>query len=336
MKKNKSNILVSLLFIALLILTASISQVEAQSHSWTFASIGSEGSFRHVTIERFNEVIQEKTDGDVEIRYFLDGALGSAQESIETLQAGGIDLQIAAPSALGAIVPGYQAISLPFIVNDREEAFAALDGPFGGRIKELAEKENIKILGFTDIGFTQITNNVRPINSPDDFSGMTMRTSPAPHYVEQFREMGASVSTMPFGEVYLALDQGVIDGQFNPLNSIRSQSFYEVQDYLAITNNVFFAGAILMNLDLWESLDEGLQEQIMKATAEAEIAGRAFAEEEFDDSIEYLEQHFEEITYPDLEPFIEAMQPIYENMGDEFGEDNIQLLIDFLEEYRNE
>jgi len=323
-----------LVTIILLTLFVGTGIANTKSYNWTFATIGSENSFRHAAIKCFKETIERKTNGLVKINVFLNGILGSAKETFEALQLGGIDFQLAAASAVGTAVPQGQVLASPFIVNNREEAYAVLEGPIGNKICALLEEEGVKVLAFADLGFVQVTNNVRPINDPDDFKGLMMRSPSALQYIETFKTLGASVSTMPLGEVYMALSQGLIDGQFNPLDTIRSKSFYETQDYLAIMNMFFYNTYFCMNQNLWNDLDPELQEIVKEAALEGAKAGREFSKEAYKKNMDFLKSKFKEITYPEIDQFREKIQPVYTKLDKVMGEGIIEETREFLKQYR--
>ena len=308
--------------------------VSAKNYKWTFSSIGSENSFRHQTIKKFKEILEKKTDGQVKINVMLNGVLGSAKETFQSLQMGGIQFQLAAASAVGTAVPGGQILALPFMVSSRDEAYALLEGPVGKKICDALEEKGVKVLSFADLDFVQVTNNVRPIHQPDDFKGITMRSPSALQYIATFKTLGSSVSTMPLGEVYMALSQKLIDGQFNPLDTIRTKSIYEVQDYLAIMNMFFYNTYFCMNKSVWDGLDPALKKIVQEAATEAAKTGRNFAKNQYQKNLTFLKSHFKEITYPEIEPFRKKVAPVYSQLETVMGKELIKESIDFLEKYR--
>ena len=293
-----------------------------------------EDSVRGAVAHAFRDIVEERTNSRVKIEIFPSEALGSEQEMVEALQVGALDFQLMGGGQLSNVIPEYGLLGLPFIVQDFEEVHALLDGPIGDDLKQLAEeKMNIKVLSFSDLGFAQVTNNVRPINTPADLKGIKMRAPNEPMLINTFRQLGASVSTMPFSEVYLGLSQGAIDGQFNPLDAIYEAKFHEVQDYLTVLNLFYYPINFGMSKQVWDTLDPELQNIIQEAADVAKHAGREYAREMQESMVETMKPHFKEITYPDTVAFREKVQPLY----DEAREAGLPVddFMEFLEEYRS-
>ncbi|GAB3790695.1 TRAP transporter substrate-binding protein [Virgibacillus kimchii] len=306
-----------------------------ESYQWSIGYNTGEGTVRDVASRRFAEIVEEETDGQVTFEFFPDEVLGSEQEMAEQVQTGALEFQAMGGGMMSNEIPEFGVPGLPFLLEDYEEAYALLDGPLGQKWADMGEDHGIKVLAHLDSGFAHVTTNGNPIHEPSDFEGLTMRAPNGPQYIEPFRAFGASVSTMPFTEVYLGLEQGVVDGQFNPLDPIHSSSMHEVQDYLALTNILYYHNKFIVNVELWNSLDAELQEIIEEAADIAQEESREFTQGIEEEMLEELEPHFEEITEPDLAPFQEALEPLYENEFPElFGEEAVAEAMEWLEEYR--
>lgn len=305
-----------------------------KTYTFKFGFNTVEESVRGVAANAFKDYVEEKTEGRVKIEIYPSEALGSEPEMVEALQVGALDFQLMGGGQLSNVIPEYGILSLPFIVKDFKEAHALLDGPYGDNLKKLAEeKMDIKVLSFSDLGFAQVTNNVRPINSPADLAGVKMRAPNEPVLINTFRLLDASVTTMPFTEVYLGLSQGAIEGQFNPLDAIYETKFHEVQDYLAVLNLFYYPLNFGMSKQVWDTLEPELQKIIQEGAYIARDAGRKYAEEKQASMVETLKPHFKEITYPDTTPFREKVQSLY----DEAKEKGLPVdeVMELLEEYRS-
>ncbi|MFZ4451429.1 TRAP transporter substrate-binding protein [Salibacterium aidingense] len=313
---------------------ASEEGYNGESYEWTIGFNTPEDSVRDVAAERFKEIVEEETNGNVTVNIQPAESLGSEQEMLEQIQTGALDFQLAGGGSMQNIIPEYAVLQLPFMVENFDEAYAVLDGPIGDELKSLAEEADYKILSHTDLGFAQITNNVRPINEPSDLEGIQIRSPEEPTSISTFEQLGASTTTMAFTEVYLGLQQGVIDGQFNPLDAIYENNFHEVQDYLAMTNHFYYHVNFIMNLPLWKELDPELQEVVQTAAEEARDASREFTQEVDEEMRSTLEGEFEEITEPDMQPFKEAID--YSEFSETVDQDFINKTQDFIEEYREE
>jgi tripartite ATP-independent transporter DctP family solute receptor len=306
-----------------------------KTYEWKLGwNSGLEDTPRGSAAKAFAEHIEKETNGRVTIEFFPNETYAASQEMIEAVQMGALEMQVVGANMVGNIIPQYAALSLPFMTQGAEEAYAVLDGPIGDELKKLGEEHGMKVLGDVDLGFTQITNNVRPIHSPEDLQGVKMRSPNDVSLIETFKAFGASVSTMAYTEIYNGLSQGVIDGQFNPIFHIFDQNMHEVQDYLAITNHTFYYAYIIMNDDLFNSLDPELQQIIVEAGNKGRDAARQFVADTDAELMERAKTEFVEITYPDLEPFQEAVIPVYAKMEDVMGAKIINDMQDFLEDYR--
>jgi TRAP-type transport system periplasmic protein len=271
-----------------------------------------EGSVRDVAAKKFKEVLEARSNGRIEVKIFPAEQLGSEQEMIEMIKVGALDFQLCGGTALQNVVPEVTPPTLPFMVTGYDEAHALMDGEFGEYLKGKAAEKGFQILSYLDLGMVQITNNKRPITVPSDLVGIKMRSPNEPVSIATFQALGASVSTMAFTEVYLALAQGVVDGQFNPLDAIWDTKFYEVQDYLAITNHFYYYIHFMTNVDLWESLPADIQEIVQEGADAAAQVSRDWYETKDAEMLERLRPHFSEITYPDSVEFRKALQPFYE------------------------
>lgn len=305
-----------------------------ETYEWNLGYNTAENSVRGVAAETFKEIVEEETDGRVTVNTFAGETLGSEAEMLEQVNSGALELQLVGGGGMQNYVPEYAVLALPFMVQDFDEAYAVLDGEIGEELKGLAEEQGFKVLAHTDLGFAQITNNVRPIHTPEDLEGVKMRSPEEPTSIETFEQLGASVSTMAFTEVYMGLQQGVIDGQFNPLDAIYENNIHEVQDYLTITNHFYYHVNFIMNNDLFNGLDSELQEIVLSAAKEAQQASREYTQEKDKEMLSVLEGEFEEVvTEPDIEAFQSAIdyEPFYEFVGEDF----IVKTQEFIEEYRN-
>ncbi|CEI80484.1 C4-dicarboxylate ABC transporter [Oceanobacillus oncorhynchi subsp. incaldanensis] len=304
-----------------------------ETYEWNLGFNTAEDSVRGVAAETFKEIVEEETDGRVSISIYAGETLGSEAEMLEQVNSGALAMQLAGGGGMQNYIPEYSVLALPFMVEDFDEAYAVLDGEIGDELRGLAEEQGFKVLAHTDLGFAQITNNVRPISMPEDLAGVQIRSPEEPTSIEAFTQLGANVSTMAFTEVYMGLQQGVIDGQFNPLDAIYENNIHEVQDYLTLTNHFYYHVNFIMNNDLFNSLDSELQEIVLNAAEEAEKASREYTQEKDEEMLSILEDEFEDIvTDPDLEAFQEAID--YEAFHEFVGGDIIERTQEFLDDYR--
>src|SRR5690625_3502660 len=231
-----------------------------ETYEWSLGFNTDEDSIRGVAAEEFKRILEEESDGRIVIELYPNEQLGSDNEMVESIQVGALDFQLSSSGVLAEIMPEFSATDLPFMFENADEAHAALDGSYGDLLQDISSEEGIKMLHTFSIGFSQITTNKKPINGPEDLEGVSIRSPNEPVPISTFETLGSQVTTLPFTEVYLGLQQGAIDGQFNPLTAIRDSNFQEVQNYLAMTDIIFYHAPIIMNQELWNSLDAETQE----------------------------------------------------------------------------
>ncbi len=251
--------------LAAAIAAASFGMTQAQAADYTF-------SFAHVLIEgypngqaalRFKEEVEEKSDGRIQIDVPPAAQVGGDVEIIEQIQMGLVDIGIPPTATLGNFEPRMQILDLPFLIADYDTMVKVLDGDVGREILDTLNDDNMYGVNFWGAGFRHMTNNVRPIHGPEDLgSDPHVRTMQAPIIISTYENLDANATAMAFTEVYNGLQQGVVEGQENPLANIYTMRFHEVQDYLSLTNHAYHAYAAVINQDSRESPPEDLQ-QIM-------------------------------------------------------------------------
>jgi tripartite ATP-independent transporter DctP family solute receptor len=330
LKKIVFWVMLSLLFVS----TISGTDAKAKTYHWRIGFCTSKGSVRDVAAQAFKKYVEKESKGQIKIDIYPDGVLGSDQEMVEAVQGGALEFKMAGAGSMTNIMPECTATHAAFILNNYDEAHAMLDGPVGEQLKKVARKHGFKLLSFFDLGFAQITNNVRPIRSADDLKGLKIRCPNQPQSIATFQALGTAVSSVDFSEIYLALSQNVVDGQFNPISTIYEMKFYEVQDYLAITNLFFYHGNFIMNIKLWNRLDSKLQNIIQKGALRAEKASRDFMEASDAELLKKMKKEFKEITYPKLDSFRVKITPVYKEYEKMAGKEMMNLVLGFIKEYR--
>src|SRR5690625_486905 len=233
------------------------------------AHTGSEEHQYHLASEKFKELVEEKTDGSVVIDIHPNATLGSEADVIEQVMDGSVEMTTVAPdSSYANTVPEMDVFGMPYIFKDREHAYSVLDGEIGQELLDLAEDHNMKGLGYWEIGFRHITNDEKEIEKPEDMKGLKVRVQPSPVWENHMKALDENPTPVDFNELYSALDQGIVDGQENPLPTIDSMKLYEVQDYISLTRHTYNAAIVLMNKGTWDGLDEGQLAVIEEAIEE--------------------------------------------------------------------
>ena len=224
-------------------------------------------------MKKFGELVAQKSDGKIKVKLFAGGTLGNDVTMISSLQGGTLEMTVPDTSTLvgSAGLEPFGLINLPFLFTKSEQADALLDGPFGQQLMTRLPDKGLIGLGFWENGFRQVTNSRRPINTAADFAGLKLRVIQNPLFIDTFTALGVSAQPMPFPEVYTALEQGVVDGQENPLATILASKFYEVQTNTVISNHIYSVWALLMSKKFWDKLSPDEQQLITEAGKEATL-----------------------------------------------------------------
>lgn len=280
-------------------------------------------------LEKFAELVSEKTDGAVQIDIFHSAQLGDERANIEDLQMGTLDIAVTSTGPLGNFVSDYLILDLPFLFTSYEHAHAVLDGEIGQAL--IDKLDDVSIVGgaFWENGFREMTNSKHPINSVADCAGLKLRCMENQVHMDAFTALGMDPTPMAWSEVFTALQQGVIDGQENPIAVIYSNAVYEAQKYLAITNHVYSPSMILFSKTVFDGLDPAYQTALMEAAAEAADYERSCCEDNEVAQISEMEEKGLQVTYPDVTEFQAAMAPVYEKYAPQFGQENIDAIVNY-------
>jgi tripartite ATP-independent transporter DctP family solute receptor len=262
---------------------------------------------------KFAELVAEKSAGRIQIHVAPSEQLGNENTNMAALRTGTLDFGSLGQGALLSVVPEVAAIGLPFLFSSMPDAWAVLDGPVGQDLAKRLESKNLVFLSWWCNGIRQTTNNKRPITAPDDFKGLKIRTPLDAATVDTFSALGATPQQISYGEVYLALQSGVVDGQENPLANIYTAKFYEVQKYLTFTNHKYEPTALIMSTAAWGRLPEADRKIIKDAAMEAGTYQRklmADSEEKF--ATEFKKMASLQMNTVDVTPFQKATEVVWD------------------------
>ncbi len=223
----------------------------------------------HRALLKFEELVEAGSNGEIDVQIFPSSQMGPDREMIEGVQTGVLEMAIPPSSFFAGWDPAFAVIELPYMYSSKDIAFDVLDGDAGDGMLARVENQGLVGLGWLELGVRNVTNNVRPVATPADLEGVKLRTMKVPAHVATFETLGANPTPMNFGEVYSALQQGVIDGQENPLAIITSQRFYEVQKYLSTTGHVFAVYMPVISKPFFDSLSAEHQQLVRDSMAAA-------------------------------------------------------------------
>ncbi len=220
-------------------------------------------------MELFKSELKRVSGGPLDADLFPGMQLGGAKENVDAVRAGTIFGTWVGTAFVSRLVPEIEAVSLPFLFQSRESAFRVMDGSVGDLLEQKLGAKGFTALGWMELGSRQTTNNKRPIHRPEDLKGLKIRTPLDPATVDMFAAMGATPQQINWGEVYIALQQGVVDGQENPLANIHAAKLYEVQKYISMTNHKYEVTGLVMSAIAWKRLGEAERAVLREAAKEA-------------------------------------------------------------------
>lgn len=258
------------------VLTAAVSMLALSTSALAATTIrighgANENYHLHRALEKFKEDVETKSQGEFKVQIFPSSQMGPDREMIEGVQSGMLQMAVSPSSFYSSWDASFDVVELPFIYPSKQVALDTVHSAAGNKMLDRLNNMNLQGLGWLENGVRHVSNNKRPITSPEDLQGLKIRTMKVPAHVKTFNSLNATATPMNFGEVYSGLQQGVVDGQENPIAHIYSQRFYEVQDYVSLTGHVITFYIPAMNLEFWHSLSQDDQQLISTAMRDAEI-----------------------------------------------------------------
>ncbi|MGI9537906.1 MAG: TRAP transporter substrate-binding protein, partial [Desulfocapsaceae bacterium] len=280
-----------------------------------FAISAKPGSTQHITAEEFTKRANELLGDKAQVTFYGSSQLGKDKDLMQKLKLGTVHLSMPS-SIMSSIAPEAGLFDMPFLVKDRAHLNRIEHKVFWPMIAPAIEKKGYKVVGFWENGIRHISNNVKPINTPDDLKGVKIRTPKSTWRVKMFSAWGANPTPMSFSEVFVALQTGVIDGQENPYTNIYAAKLNEVQKYLSVTGHVYTPSYLTAGVDQWAKLPEDVR-MILEKTA-VDVQGWMYATGTADDmSLRTKLGESMEVNVADRAAFVEASKPIYEEFAKE-------------------
>lgn len=281
----------------------------------------------HLGAMKFSELVSQRTKNKLKVDVFPSTQLGNERDMVEGLQLGTIDLVVTSTGPIGGFVPKMFVVDLPFLFRDREHAYKVLDGPIGKDLLSALSAKGIKGLSFWENGFRQITNNVRPIEKPEDLKGIKIRTMENKVHLASFKAFGASPTPMAWSEVYTALQQKTIDAQENPIAIIYFQKIFEVQKYLALTGHFYSPALLLMSEKSFNNLSKEVQKVVADTALECAAYERNLLGDNEAKQIAEIKAKGMQVATPNKKLFQDAAASVYKEFEAQFGRDTIDKII---------
>ena len=283
-----------------------------------FSHVLSTGSELHLMAERFRDLMDERTGGRFRVVIYPSGQLGGERVAFEQIQVGAVHMAISGTPVLSGWVPEAQIFDLPFVFETRDHGLAVLNGPVGDWWRDLLlERTGVRSLGFLDYGFRHVYNKRRPVEVPEDLAGLKLRVLQNATYLAAYSALDVQATPMNYGEVYSALQQGVIDGgEANAIGFVSSR-LYEVAKFYSFTSITYNPITLLVNEPFYQALPRDIRETVDRSAAEALAYQSEVARQMEADAIEQMRANGVEVSRPELAPFAPAVRPrIWDELAD--------------------
>ena len=270
--------------------------------------------------------LTEQTAGRVVLKIFHSSQLGNEKDLIEGLKMGTIDGALVGGSSFQSLDPKFAIEELPYAFATHEQAYKAFDGELGKILFGILSKKGIVGLAWWENGFRHISNNKHPVEKPEDLAGLKIRVTPQKMRLDTFTALGASPMPIPFGELYSALQQGVVDAQENPLSIFVSNGFSEVQKHLSLTGHIWTSAVLCVGTDVWAKLSEEDQKTFMTLAAKWRDEERKMIRDADAALVDTVKAKGVDVRDVDKSVFREAVQSVWKSFEPVFGEELMNLV----------
>jgi tripartite ATP-independent transporter DctP family solute receptor len=260
---------------------------------------------------------KELSGGKLQIEIYPSGQLGSEQQCVELLQIGSLAITKVSAAVMESFVDEYKVLGLPYIFKSKEQAFKVLDGEIGKELLEAPEPYWIRGLCFYDAGSRSFYTIKTPIYKPDDLKGLKIRVMKSQISMELVKMLGGSPTPISWGELYTALQSGVVDGAENNPPSFYTSHHYEVCKYYSLNEHSMVPDVLIISLKVWKSLSAQEQQWLQQAANESVIRERELWAESVKESLAAVEKAGVTIIHPDKKPFAEKVEPMYDMFKDQ-------------------
>lgn len=293
-----------------------------------FSHVVASNTPKGAAADKFKELAEKYTEGKVKVEVYPNSTLYKDKEELEALQLGAVQMLAPSNSKFGPIgIREFEVFDLPYILPDLATLRKVTDGPLGARLLKLLEPKGMIGLAYWDNGFKEMSAN-RKLVTPADYRGVKFRIQSSKVLEAQFRSLGAIPQVMAFGEVYQALQTGVVDGQENTASNIYSQKMHEVQKYLTLTNHGYIGYVVVVNKKFWDGLPADVRAQLDRAMKEATAFGNGQSAKENEDALAEIKKagrtEIVALTPEQDAAMRKAMEPVYKDVAGRVGQPLIE------------
>jgi tripartite ATP-independent transporter DctP family solute receptor len=287
--------------------------ISVQAKEWKGWNIHVAGYPNTIGMDKFAELLNEKSGGKLKLKMYHSGTLGSQPDAIEQVRLGGLEIANFSLGPIGPVVPEANVVSLPFIFKDTDHVWRVLEGKAGEMINAGLEKKGLISLAWYDAGARSFYNSKKPIKTPADVVGLKIRVMNNDLYSGMISALGGNPSPMAFSEVYQSLKTGVVDGAENNWPSYESTGHYEVAKYYSISQHLIIPEILAINAKVYNSLTPDLQKILKEAAQESALLQRKLWKERSLKSREKVTAGGSVVNeIPDKSAFQAAMKPVYD------------------------
>jgi C4-dicarboxylate-binding protein DctP len=274
--------------------------------------------------EKFKELAEKYTGGKVKVEIYPNSTLYKDKEELEALQLGSVQMLAPSNSKFGPLgIREFEVFDLPYILPDLKTLRKVTEGPLGARLLKLLDSKGITGLAYWDNGFKQMSANKKLV-TPADYQGVKFRIQSSRVLQAQFKALSSLPQVMAFGEVYQALQTGVVDGQENTWSNIYTQKMHEVQKYITESNHGYIGYVVIVNKKFWDDLPADIRDQLTKAMKEATDFNNTQSQKENDDALAEIKKSGKseiiKLTPEQDEAMRKAMEPVYKDAAGRVGQ----------------
>jgi tripartite ATP-independent transporter DctP family solute receptor len=256
---------------------------------------------------------KEISNGDLTIEIYPSGQLGSEQQCVELLQIGSLAITKVSAAVMESFVEDFKVLGLPYVFRSREHSFKVLDGEIGKELLRSTEPFWIRGLCFYDAGSRSFYTIDKPVYSPDDLKGLKIRVMKSITAMEMVKALGGSPTPISWGELYTALQSGVVDGAENNPPSFYTSHHYEVCKYYSLNEHTTVPDVLIVSMKVWNKLSEQEKEWLQQAADESVPVERKLWAESEKESLEAVEEAGVTIIHPDKKPFADKVAPLLDS-----------------------
>ncbi len=322
--KKRLSVIISLMLFSVLLLAACGGDDSESGEKAITLRLADNHPEEYPTVigdKKFAELVEEKTDGRYKVDVFAGGQLGEEKSVVEQLQLGSIDLTRVNSIPLTEFSDDIGVLSLPYLFEDEESKWEHLTGELGQELLDTFDGSNLVGLAFYDSGERSIYNSKKLVKTPEDLKGLKIRVQPSDLSINIFEAFGASASPMEYGEVYSAIQTGVLDGAENNFPSYYTSNHFEVAKYFTLNEYSGPPEVLLASQSLWDKLSDEDKKAFQEAALESvEYQREAWAELEEESKEAIIENGNEIFEVTDFGPWRDAVEPIYEKYGPQYQE----------------